>query len=231
MSPARHRVLLAEDHPAMRESVAAALEDFHRARVEVVGHAADGVEAVELAKKFRPDLVLLDIGMPRLDGLRALRLIKEENPKVLVLIFSMYDDQAHVVEAIRAGADDYLFKHEARPAEVARHILAALEKKAPEGDGLRARLFSALRESGEGRPDLGLARLTGAELEVLKLAGHRGLTMKEIGRDLGGLSPSTVRKHFEHIYAKLGAQSQAHAVCLAVKAGLISSDPAEPSDG
>jgi two-component system, NarL family, response regulator len=219
----RFRIVLADDHPAIRESIAAAIQDNHADRLEVVAQAGDGVSALEEVRRHKPDLVVLDIGLPRMDGTQVLREIKRFNLETLVLVFSMYEDQAHVVEAIRCGADDYLFKQEARPGDVALHILRALEK-----DRLHERLFSALRRMDPDRLDLGLAELTPAELDVLKWAAHRGYSMKEIARAHGGVSELTVRKHFERIYAKLGARNQAHAVSLAVKYGLIDPDLAEP---
>jgi two-component system NarL family response regulator len=229
----RYRIALADDHPALRESVAAAVEAFHRDAMEVVAQAGDGVAALEQARRLRPDLLVLDLGMPRLGGLEALREIKRSCPETMVLVFSMYDDQAHVVEAIRAGADDYLFKAQARPADVANHIRRALEKRLAAQDGLHERLLSAIRQMNPDDVARGVIRLTGAELEILREAAHHGRSMKEIAQTLSGpdrtLSEHTVRKHLEHAYEKLGARSQAHAVCLAVKYGIISSEPAEPS--
>jgi len=228
-----YKVILADDHPALRESIAAAIDDFGENQVKVVAQAGDGVTVLDEVKKHKPDLVVLDLGLPRLDGIQVIREIKKYNEKTIVLVFSMYDDQAHVVEAIRAGAEDYLFKHDATPEEVVNHILRALEKGLIVQDKLHDRLFRSLRQIDKEKLDLGLPKLTGAELEVLKLAAYKGFSMKEIAKELGGkdgkLSELTVRKHFEHIYEKLGAQGQAQAVCLAVKYGLISSDPAEPT--
>lgn len=234
MTKKKFRVLLVDDHPAMRESVADAIADYHPGSLEVVGQAGDGVSAVELTRKQRPDVVVLDLGLPRMEGVRVVREIKKINKGILIVVVSMYDDQAHVVEAIRAGADDYLFKQEAKPSEIAEHILKSLEKTLPVQDRLHSRLFTALRQIDEKSLDLGVTKLTEAELAVLQRAAFRGLSMKAIAqasteRDARGLSELTVRKHFEHIYQKLGAQSQAHAVCLAIKYGFISPDGAEPA--
>lgn|GEM_PF-1790109 len=229
----RYRILLVDDHPALRESIAAAVRDFRPDQLEVAGQCGDGVAALELVKRHKPDLVVLDLGLPRLGGVQAIPEIKKLVPGIVVLVFSMYDDQAHVVEAIRAGADDYLFKQDATPAVVVDHILRSLESRLEVQDKLHRRLFTALRQAEGDRLSTGLPRLTGAELEVLKRAAYQGLSMKEIARELGGaggpLSELTVRKHFENIYEKLGAQSQSHAVCLAIKFGILSSDPAEPA--
>lgn len=226
------RVVIADDHPAMREAVADALADLPGRRVTVVGQAADGREAVSLVEQLTPDALVLDLGLPRMDGLAVLQRVKTLTPAPFVLVLSMYEDQAHVVAAVRAGADDYLFKHEARPQAVAQRLLDALERPAASGDLLRDRVFSALRETEADHIRWGVSRLTPAELEVLSLAAQRGLSMKEIATVLSRsgrpLTEPTVRKHFEHIYEKLGASSQAHAVALAIKHGFIRPDEATP---
>lgn len=227
-----YRVVIADDHPAMREAVGDALADLPGRRVVVVGHAADGCEAVDLVERLTPDALVLDVGLPRLDGLAVLRRVKAMTPAPFVMVLSMYDDQAHVVAAVRAGADDYLFKHEARPRAVAGRLLEALDRPSASGDSLRDRLFLALRGAEEKDIHWGISRLTSAELEVLSLAAQQGLSMKEIATALSRpdrpLTEPTVRKHFEHIYEKLGASSQAHAVALAIKHGFIRPDEASP---
>ncbi len=227
------RVVLADDHPLMRESIATYVEDHCRDRIEVVSQVGDGLAAVQAVEKLKPDLILIDIGMPRLDGVSAIRQIKKIQPDVLVLVLSMYEDQAHVVEAIRAGADDYLFKKSVTAAQISAQMLRALGGELPAQNSLQKRLFQAIRGAQESSLDIGLTRLTGAELEILRRVAHKGMSIKEIAEDLGdsggGLSENTVRKHMEHIYEKLGATGQAHAVCLAIKYGFISPDEAEPS--
>jgi DNA-binding NarL/FixJ family response regulator len=226
------RIVLADDHPLMRESIATYIEDHCANQLKVVDQAGDGVAAIEAVERHKPDIALMDLGMPRLDGVSAVRKIKATNPGIQVVVFSMYEDQSHVVEAIRAGADDYLFKKDATAAAVVGHLLRILGGTLPPQDTLRRRLFQAVRGADEDDVDSGFTKLTGAELEVLKLAAHRGFTMKEIAEHLGekgaGPTENTIRKHLEHIYEKLGAKGQTHAVCLAVKYGLISADEAEP---
>lgn len=228
-----YRVILADDHPLLRESIATYIEDNAKDQISVVAQVGDGQSAVDMVAKHKPDLVLLDIHMPRLDGISALRLIKQASPDTLVLMLSMYEDQAHVVEAIRAGADDYLFKKNATSAHITNHMLSALGGELPVQDAMHKSLFQAIRGGQEGSMDTGLSKLTGAELEVLRRVAHKGLSMKEIAEELGGkegkLSEHTVRKHLEHIYEKLGASGQAHAVALAIKLGFISAEDAEPS--
>lgn len=227
-----YRIILADDHPLIRKGISSFIKDQFKDQIEVVAEAGDGVAAIEAVERTNPDLALVDLGMPRLDGVSAIRKIKALKPGVQVVAFSMYEDQSHVVEAIRAGADDYLFKKDATAAAVVGHLLRILGGTLPAQDTLRRRLFQAVRGADEGDVDTGFTKLTGAELEVLKLAAHRGFSMKEIAEHLGekggGPTESTIRKHLERIYDKLGARGQTHAACLAIKYGLITADDAEP---
>ncbi len=227
-----YRIVLADDHPVTRQSIAAYIADQCRTQLNVVAQASDGVEAVAAVEKHKPDLVLVDIQMPRMDGLTALRRMKEIQPGLLALVFSMYEDEAHVVEAIRAGADDYLFKNKATTEQAVGQILRALGGKLPERDDLHKKLIEVIRGSDADKLGYGFTRLTGAEIEILKRVAYFGESMKEVALKIGGkegrLTENTVRKHLEHIYDKLGARNQAHAVCLAIQMRLISSDGAQP---
>lgn len=227
-----HRIILADDHPLMRESIAAYIADHCKDQMKVVSQANDGIAAIEAVQRHNPDLALIDLAMPRLDGVSAIRKMKALKPDLVVVVFSMHEDQAHVVEAIRAGADDYLFKKDATAAMVAGHLIRILGGSVSPQDTLRRRLFQAVQRADNDDVQRGFTQLTGAELEVLKLVAHQGLSMKEVAEFLGEkgheLSENTVRKHLEHIYKKLGARGQTHAACLAIKYGLISADPAEP---
>ena len=228
------RLILVDDHPAMRESILSAAADFYPDRLAVVAQCGDGVSAVELVKKWRPDLVLLDLGLPGMNGLRVLAEIRIVCPTTRVIVFSMHDDQSHVVDAIRAGADDYLFKgvHSAR--EVVDHLVGWVDREAEKPDRVRSHVFAALRGIAADRVARGVPSLTEMEVQVLKLAAFQGLSMKEIAKVLGqtrdGFSERTVRKHLENSYGKLGARNQAHAVCLAVKFGILSAESAESAE-
>lgn len=118
-----YRIILADDHPLIRKGIASFINDEFKDQMEVVAEAGDGVAAIEAVERTNPDLALVDLGMPRLDGVSAIRKIKALKPGVQVVVFSMYEDQSHVVEAIRAGADDYLFKKDATAADVVGHLL------------------------------------------------------------------------------------------------------------
>lgn len=229
------KLLLVDDHPLMRESLATYIDDHCKNQLAVVAQAGDGLAAIEAVKKHRPTVALVDIGLPLLDGISAIREMKKIHPPLIVLVFSTFEDQAHVVSAIRAGADDYIFKKDASAAQVAGNILRAIGSTAPTpAKTLQNRLFTAIRGAEPEKLDMGITPLTGAELEVLKLAASHGYSMKEIAEKLGGqggsLSENTIRKHLTHIYEKLGARNQAHAIALAIKSGLITAEDAFPAD-
>jgi DNA-binding NarL/FixJ family response regulator len=227
-----YRIVLADDHPVTRQSILAYIADQCRTQIKVVAQVSDGVEAVEAVIQHKPDLVFIDIQMPRMDGLTAVRRMKQIQPELLALVFSMYEDEAHVVEAIRAGADDYLFKNKATAEQAVGQILRALGGNLPARDDLHTKLIELIRGTDAEKLGYGFTRLTGAELSILKRVAYFGESMKEVATQLGGkeerLSENTVRKHLEHIYEKLGARNQAHAVCLAIQMRLISSDGARP---
>ncbi|MCG8555006.1 MAG: response regulator transcription factor [Proteobacteria bacterium] len=229
----RFKIILVDDHPVLRESIAAFLRARCGSELVVVGEAADGPTALRLAQEHRPDLALLDLHMPGVSGIETLRRLKQVSEGTRVLVFSVYEDQAHVVEAIHAGADDYLFKGHATAQTVADHMLQTLRGHLAQRNPLQRKLLFALRNLRADRLPLGPGQLTKAELEVIKLAAHRGLSMKEIavelGRTDGALSENTVRKHLQRIYSKLGARNQTHAIALAIKYGLISVDDTQPA--
>lgn len=228
----KRKIVLVDDHPLVRDSVVMFIEENYSKTLEVVGQAGDGVTAVELVSKLKPDLVLLDVQLPRMDGLTVVRRIKHLFPGIIVLILSMFEDRAHVIEAVHAGADDYIFKNGAGVPLIVSHILQALDGHLPARTPIQQHLMETIRQSDERGLGLGLGKLTGVELEVIRLAAQKGLTMKEIAAELGGregpLSENTIKKHLEHIYDKLGARNQTHAASLAIKHGLISMDEVEP---
>jgi DNA-binding NarL/FixJ family response regulator len=214
------KVLLADDEGLVRSGfkVLLDLEDD----ITVVGEATTGSEAVERARATRPDVVLMDIRMPQLDGIEATRTIAHTPglEKVRVLILTTYDTDAYVFEALQAGASGFLLK-DAGPAELlhAIRVVAA-------GDSLLApritrRLigqFTARRaaaQDGENR----LAVLTERERQVLALVGQ-GLSNDEIGAELF-LSPATARTHVSHAMVKLGARDRAQLVVIAYQTGLV----------
>ena len=217
------RVLLADDEGLVRSGfkVLLDLEDD----IAVVGEATDGAEAVERARAVRPDVVLMDIRMPKLDGIRATTRITETRglERVRVLILTTYDTDAHVFEALEAGASGFLLK-DAGPAELLHAIRVVAAGEALLAPRITRRLigqFTARRTAARAAEER-LAVLTEREREVLALVG-RGLSNDEIGRELI-LSPATARTHVSHAMAKLGARDRAQLVVVAYQTGLVGPD-------
>jgi DNA-binding NarL/FixJ family response regulator len=181
--------------------------------IDVVGEASDGDEAIAAAEELLPDVVLMDLVMPRLDGLAAMRALRERVPGARVIVLTSFLDDEKVLPALRAGAAGYLLKN-AAPQELARAIRAAFAGEVVLDPVVAARLVDTL--AGGVEP---LDRLTPREREVLELIG-RGFPNKLIARELG-LSEKTVKTHVGHVLAKLGVTDRTQAAVVAVRAGLV----------
>jgi NarL family two-component system response regulator LiaR len=203
------RVLIADDHAVVREGLRAFLQ--LQDGLEVVGEAADGVEAVEQAERLAPDVVLMDLVMPRLDGVGAMQQLR--GTKVIVLT-SFLDDE-RLMPAIQAGAAGYLLK-DVEPAELVRAVRLAHAGEAMISPTAAARLLDAL---ADGRPAAARAPLTRREHEVLELIA-RGYANKRIALELG-ISEKTVKAHVGRLLAKLGVADRTQAALLAVREGLV----------
>ncbi|HLI90156.1 MAG TPA: response regulator transcription factor [Ktedonobacteraceae bacterium] len=205
------RVLIADDHSVVREGLRMFLA--RDPDLEVVGEAEDGASAIEQARLLRPDVVIMDLLMPVVDGIAATRTIREELPETEVLALTSVLERASVVEAIRAGAIGYLLK-DTRAADLLTAIKAAASGQIPLSPQASAYLLSALRMSEQPNP------LTPREMDVLRLlaAGHSN---KEIARALH-LVEETVKFHVRHILSKFGVQSRTQAVITAIRLGIIS---------
>ncbi|GHH84062.1 response regulator [Streptomyces capitiformicae] len=220
MSEGTIRVLLADDQNLVRASFAMLVSSARD--MEVVGEAATGREAVELARTARADLVVMDLRMPDLDGIEATRLIAadEDLAGVRVLVLTTYDTDEHVVEALRAGASGFLVK-DVRPAELLDAIRTVAAGDALLSPGPTARLIARLlrgptvRQTAEAGPEC----LSDREKEVLTLVA-RGLNNREIADTLG-LSPLTAKTHVSRIMGKLGARDRAQLVIVAYESGLV----------
>lgn len=214
------RVLIADDHALFRAGLASLLRAWH---VEVVGHAGDGYEALEQAHRLRPDLVLMDLGLPRCSGLEATRLIKGELPDVSVVVVTVSDEDADLFEAVKNGADGYLLKTMTEQ-ELGATLEAVAAGRPALSPALAARIVDELVRQAHGAPAAGAADLTPRETEVLTLVAG-GATNGEIGAELG-VTESTVHFHVKNILAKLRLRNRAHAAAYAARAGLASGDPA-----
>jgi DNA-binding NarL/FixJ family response regulator len=217
-------VLLADDEGLVRSGfkVLLDLEDD----IEVVGEATTGAEAVELARSTRPDVVLMDIRMPGVDGIQATGQIARTAglERVRVLILTTYETDAYVFEALQAGASGFLLK-DAGPAELLHAIRVIAAGEALLAPRITRRLigqFTAARTAAQAAEER-LAVLTQREREVLGLVGQ-GLSNEEIGAELF-LSPATARTHVSHAMGKLGARDRAQLVVIAYQTGLVSAQP------
>ena len=213
------RVLLADDHPSFREGLERLLRE--EADVEVVGQASDGQEAVDMARNLHPDVVILDVSMPKLNGVEATKQIKEACPETSILILSAYDNNPYVLSAIEYGADGYLLKS-ARYQEVITAIRAVHGGGKVLDSAVAKKVFSQL--GGRANTGAGKAsqQLHPRELEVLKVAA-KGMSNKEISQELS-ISVFTVQTHIVNILQKLEANSRTEAVLRALKEGWITMD-------
>jgi two-component system NarL family response regulator len=211
------RVLIADDHALFRRAIRAVLDDEQD--IEVVAEAGDGDEAVLLAAEHAPDVVLLDVNMPKRSGIDAAREIKAQLPSTQVVMFTVSDDEADLFEAIKAGASGYLLK-EVDPSEVAsavRQIHAGQSLLSPAVASKLVSEFATMAKRSDERAMR--PKLTDRELEVLGLASD-GLTNRQIGRRLH-ISENTVKNHMRNILEKLHLHSRMEAVLYAVREELI----------
>jgi DNA-binding NarL/FixJ family response regulator len=218
------KVLLADDQALVRAGFKVLLDVEED--VTVVGEAADGADAVEQVRRHRPDVVLMDIRMPVLDGLEATRQIAATRglERVRVLILTTYDTDAYVFEALQAGASGFLLK-DCGPAELLHAIRVVAAGEALLAPRITRRLiaqFTAARAAHQASEDR-LAQLTQREREVLALVG-RGLSNHEIAEQLA-ISKATARTHVSRVIGKLGVRDRAQLVVVAYQTGLVSSGP------
>ena len=215
MSPEAVRILVVDDHDEFRKGLEAMLRAADG--VEVVGSAADGARAVDLALGLQPDIVLMDLQMPRLNGVEATGRIVASSPHISVIVLSMMDDEDSVFAAVRAGARGYLLKG-ARRQEILRAIEAVGAGEVIFGPGIADRMMSYFRGL-RARPAAEVfPELTERERVILGRIAD-GLDNGEIARELG-LSVKTVRNHASNIFAKLQVAHRAQAIVRAREAGM-----------
>ena len=214
---AKHRVLVAEDHQMLREGLKAILAT--RDDLDIVGEAVDGLEALRKVKRLKPDLMLLDLSMPRMNGLSVLLDAKSYLPEIKILVLTIHQSEAYVMETFEAGADGYCSKNDSR-SELLVAIDSVLSGKiylSPliAGDVLHG--FLARREKEEAPTDWDT--VTHREKEILKLLAE-GYTNSQIA-DMLYISVKTVEKHRSNIMAKLDLHNVAHLTTLAIEKGLV----------
>lgn len=206
------RLVLADDHKILRDGLKRA---FEAAGESVVGEASNGEEAVQLVADLNPDVVLMDLSMPVLDGAAATQRIREQYPDTKVVVLTMHDDVAHTQAALTAGAMGFLTKGSSF-ADVHRTVQAA-------GEGLTAlspELANSIMSTAVGEVDeSGEEILSSRQVEILQLIAN-GMTTKQAARELG-IAQKTIHNHLNAVYRKLDTQSLTHAVLSAVRLGII----------
>ncbi|MGF6823723.1 DNA-binding NarL/FixJ family response regulator [Microbacterium sp. ZKA21] len=205
------RVVVADDHPVVRAGIVGliALDDG----IEVVGEASDGAEAVDLAASLRPDIVLMDLRMPRLTGAEATARIADELSGIRVLVLTTYESDDDILGAIEAGASGYLLKA-APQEEIVAGIRAVAEGHTVLAPSIAATLVTRMRQDAATKP-----QLSPRELEVLRLVAA-GRSNPEIARELF-IGESTVKTHLLHAFEKLGVSDRTRAVTLALELGIL----------
>ena len=215
--PGRTKILIADDHPMLRRGIRELLE--RESDFQVVAEAGDGEEAARLTGKLKPDVVIMDVSMPRVSGLEATRQIKSEHPAIAVLVLTIYDDEEYIVGLLEAGAAGYLLKsaygqelvqaiRSVRTGEVVLHPLIG-QKLLKRAASRQPRAIS----SGS------IERLTARETEVLRLAA-RGMSNRDIALELG-VGIRTVKGHLGNIFSKMRVGSRTEAVLRALKEGWV----------
>ena len=208
------RVLVADDHALFRDGLISLLE---AAEFEVIGQADNGRKAVDATIRLQPDLLLLDIHMPQMNGLEALLEIKTKMPGVKVVILTITDDDLIMVEAIRSGADGYLLKSQSGDSFIAS-LNGLMQGELAMTKQMATRVIQAMLNQSVKSPDRE-SRLTQREIELLHLLSE-GLSNKAISQRLS-ISENTVKYHIKQIMQKLGVQNRTEAVSFAAREGLL----------
>jgi len=217
------KVLLAEDHVVVREGIRELIQ--REEDMEIVGEAGDGEEAVQLAEQLKPDIILMDIAMPKLNGIEATQRIKISHPSISVLVLTAYDNEEFIFALLEAGAAGYLLKN-VRSRELLNAIRAVYDGESVLHPVIANKVFSRLqlgkrKHSEQERGEL----LTDRELEVLRL-GAQGLANKEIATGLF-LGERTIQTHWRNIFNKLGVSSRTEAIMYGLRKGWISMNQEE----
>lgn len=208
------RLLIVDDHPVVREGISAMMET--QPDLVVIGEAANGLEAVQLAQEHRPDVVLMDLQMPVLDGVQAIRRIKEQCPEIQVIVLTTYDSDEYIFRGIEAGAKGYLLKGATRD-EVFSAVRAAKRGESLLQPVVASRLVERYTQLAKRTPDD--EGLSEREMEVLRLMAE-GARNKEIASKLC-VTEKTAKAHVSNILQKLDADDRTEAVTLALRKGII----------
>ena len=205
------RVLVVDDHSLFRDGIGSLLQ---AANFEVVGGASNGEEAIEAAARLHPDLILMDVSMPGMNGIEAARHIKSQMPETKIIMLTVSDDDRVLVDAVKAGASGYLLK-----SLDANEFLAMLEGVQRGESAMQRQTMSRLLDSLSDFSREPVIELTSRELELLKWVAQ-GYSNKAVAREMS-ISPNTVKYHMKSVLQKLGVQNRAEAVATAMRAGWL----------
>ena len=208
------RVLLVDDQTLFRIGLAGLLADDPR--IEIVGQAANGIEAVALAAELRPDVVLMDLQMPKMDGIEATRQIVAASPGARVLVLTAFEQDNYVMKALQAGASGYILK-DSTPAAIVSSVMAVVSGERVMASAVANRVLEML--TGTSTSKEFYDGMTGRELEILRLLAG-GMPNKRIAYQLA-ISEKTVRNHVSNMYEKLRIYDRSQAVLYAVRKGLV----------
>lgn len=215
-------VALADDHILFRQALRHLLDS--EPDINVVGEAGDGRAIQDLVEQQRPDVILMDINMPGIDGVTATRELKSQLPGVRIIILTMFSEDGHVIRAVRAGADAYLLKN-SESSKVIDAIRAVMRGESVIEPQLASKLLSEFRRVSDFREEESVAGLTTREIDLLRLVAT-GLSNKEIAAQLG-LAESTVKNRLSQLFEKLGVNDRTQAAIYALSHGLIPLGPEE----
>ncbi len=210
------RIVVVDDHPLLREGLIKilSLEDT----LEVVGEARDGKTAVQIVEELQPEVVLMDINLPGMDGIQACKVIKSKYPEIQVIALTVYDDDKHVLEIVRAGANGYLLK-DVEPENLLRAIKEAAAGKSPLHPKIASKLLNEFSRLAQTTKAAEQEILTPREREVLSLIA-KGTTNRLIAKELF-ISEKTVKNHITNIFRKLDVKDRTEAVVEAMKRKII----------
>ena len=213
----RQKIVIAEDYTILREGLRAILSSD--SELEVVGEAEDGGVAVQCTAELKPDLVLMDLSMPKMSGIEAIREIKKKSPRTRILVLTIHNTEEHILATLKAGADGYALK-DSTQGELLMAVKRVLQGKRYLSPGISEQVIDGYLEGRKDlRPRTSWDTLTGREREVLKLIAE-GYKSKEIAEYLC-ISPKTVEKHRSNLMQKLNLHSSPALTALAIEKGLI----------
>ena len=220
------RVLIADDHRVVREGLGAILKT--KSDMDVVGEATNGIEAVQAARGLRPDVILMDISMPQMDGVEATRLIKKERPQIGIVALTMHDDDPTIFELIRAGVNGYLLK-DSDSVDIVKAIRSIYKGESMIHPYIAKKVLRELSQKEERKKEEaagGAHRLSAREIDVLQRVAT-GKTNKEIAGDLT-LSEKTIKNHVRNIFHKMQVFDRTEAAIKGIREGIIHLDQTAP---